>query len=110
MSDSEIEKVLVEWGRWSRGGCGGRVQQVIVEFGGVPNISDEMALRVEQAVIAAGSKNNRLQHVLVEHFQKDTGLIDLAWSMRIGRHKLDKILAEAIGFVGGYLSNFKKAA
>lgn len=110
MRDSDIESILVEWGRWSRGGCGGRVQQVVSDFVSPPDISDELALRVERAVVAAGEKNPTLRHVLVEHYQRGTGLIDLAWSMKVGRHKLDKILAEAIGFVGGFLSNISKAA
>lgn len=110
MSNLDIESILIEWGKWSRGGMGGRVQQVITEFALPPNISDELALRVDQAVIAAGVKDYLLRHVLVEHYQKDIGLVDLAMQMRVGRHKLDKVLSEAIGFVSGYLSNLSLAA
>lgn len=110
MCEIDTEAVLVEWGKWSRGGLSGRVQQVISEFVTPPNISDELALRVDEAVIAAGVKSYPLRHVLIEHYQKNIGLVELAMDMRIGRHKLDKVLSEAIGFVGGYLSNFSKAA
>jgi hypothetical protein len=106
----DVEFVLTEWGKWSRGGGGGGLQQVITVFCLPPQISDELALRVEAAVIAAGVKNYPLRHVLIEHYQKGVGLVDLAEQMSVGRHKLDKVLSEAIGFVSGYLSNFSKAA
>lgn len=108
MRVNDIESILTEWGKWSRGGVGGLA--ICRRTGFIPNISDEMALRVDSAVVACGAVKPVLRHVLELYYQKERGVIEIQLFLRVGRVTVEKYLVEAKGFVAGHLSAVKDAA
>lgn len=113
MTDLNIDYLLVEWGKWSRGGIGGQASANIwvgSRTGFAPDISDDMALRVDAAVVACGVEKAVLRHVLQMYYQNGLGVVDIQVKLRVGRTTVEKYLVEAKGFVTGHLSAFRNAA
>lgn len=111
MSDA-VHLLLCEWGRWSRGGMGGRIARcgIWLDNGDAPNISDERAVQVDRAVIALGVDSPVLREVLELTYQKQFGVIEIGLKLRVGRYTVDKYLVDGKAFVRGYLSHMKNAA
>lgn len=115
MPVSDIDSILREWGKWSRGGMGslgsGASTWVVdVRKGGVPNISDELALQVDSAVIALGNHDNNLRYVIELSYVRQMGVIEIGLRLGYARHKIDKFIAEGCGFISGRLSVVSAAA
>ena len=108
MGKSSVVYLLEQWGRWSRGGLGG--MSCAVGSGGVPDISDEMALRVDGAVIACGIEKPVLRHVLELYYRKGNNVIEIQLYLRVGRVTVEKYLLEGRAFVAGRLSVDAEAA
>lgn len=109
MAKSDVEFLLEQWGAWSRGGLGG-LSGPYVGGGRAPNISDEMALRIDCAVIACGVQRPVLRHVIELYYQKGRNVTEIQLFLRVGRVSVEKYLIEARAFVAGRLSVFRDAA
>lgn len=110
---SDVHSLLCEWAKWSRSGVGlgARSSAWVTDVrGSAPNISDEMALRVDAAVIALGAFNADLRHVLELSYVRRLGVIEIGIKLGCARHKVDKMLAESCGFISGRLSLLQDAA
>lgn len=113
MSDLNIDYLLCEWGKWSRGGYGGQASCGLwnnSRKGFAPDISDEIALRIDRAIVACGVDRPDLRYLLQAHYQKGVGLVELQIELRASRTIVDKRMAEAKGYVAGYLDGGLKDA
>lgn len=108
MPVNDIDSVMTEWGKWSRGGLG--ALNVSSRNGFAPDISDELALKVDAAVVACGIVKPVLRHVLELYYQKGRGVVEIQLQLRVGRVTVEKYLVEGKGFVSGHLSAVKAAA
>lgn len=109
MAKSDVEFLLEQWGAWSRGGLGG-LSGASSGGGRAPDISDEMALRVDGAVIACGVDRPVLRHVIELYYQKGRNVTEIQLFLRVGRVSVEKYLLEAKGFIAGRLSMIREAA
>lgn len=112
MSDA-VHLLLCEWGKWSKGGMGGLRARSSVWIGNsseVIDISDEMALRVDGAVVALGVDDPVLRDVLELTYRQGFGVIEIGLKMRVGRYTVDKYLCDGRAFVRGYLNALSNAA
>lgn len=110
---SDVHSLLCEWAKWSRSGVGlvARSSAWVTDSrGAAPNISDDMALRVDAAVIALGVANAELRHVIELSYVRRLGVIEIGLKLGFARHKIDKMLAESCGFISGRLSLLDSAA
>src|SRR5688572_717703 len=99
---NDVHLLLTEWAKWSRSGVGlvARSSAWVTDSRGpAPNISDDMALRVDAAVIALGVVNSDLRHVIELSYVRRLGVIEIGLKMGFGRRKIDSMLAEACGFI-----------
>ena len=115
MAEGNIDSILREWAKWSRGGfgaLGASASSWVVDTrkGAAPNISDELALQVDAAVIALGEHDKNLRYVIELSFVRQLGVIEIGLRLGFARHKIDKMLAESCGFISGRLSLVKVAA
>jgi hypothetical protein len=113
MSDCDIEFLLREWAKWSRGGLGGHAAKSSIwgkSSAVAPDISDDMALCIDAAVVVLGVDYPMLRHVLELAYLRGLGGIEIGVRLRVNRHKAERYLAEARGFISGRLSNYSKAA
>ncbi len=110
---SDVHSLLCEWAKWSRSGVGlvARSSAWVTDSRGpAPNISDDMALRVDAAVIALGVFSADLRHVIELSYVRRLGVIEIGLKMGLGRRKIDSMLAEGCGFISGRLSTLCDAA
>lgn len=115
MPGNDIDSILREWAKWSRGGFGALGASasswvVDVRKGAAPNISDDMALQVDAAVIALGEHDKNLRYAIELSYVRQLGVIEIGLKLGFARHKIDKMLAEGCGFISGRLSVFSEAA
>lgn len=113
MSDCDIEFLLREWAKWSRGGLGGCAASSSIWGGGsgvAPDISDDQALRLDSAIVALGVNHPVLRDVIEMAYLRGWGVFDISVRMHVGRHKVDKYLSEAKGFISGFITVSSKAA
>ncbi len=112
---NNIDSILTEWGKWSRGGFGGSAARSSVwvtddRRGSAPNISDDLALRVDGSVVALGQLDKNLRYVIELSYVRRLGVIEIGLKLGCGRRKVDSMLAEACGFISGRLSLLLDAA
>ena len=115
MPGNDIDSTLREWAKWSRGGFGALGASasswvVDVRKGVVPNITDDMALQVDAAVIALGEHDKNLRYVIELSYVRRLGVIEIGLKLNCSRSKVDKFIAEGCGFISGRLSVFSEAA
>lgn len=112
---SNIDSILTEWGKWSRGGFGSlgactSAWAANERAGSLPNISDDIALEVDRAVIALGEQDRVIRHVIELSYVRRLSVIEIGLRVGYSRNKVDKLIAEGAGFIGGRLSMFSRAA
>ncbi len=110
---SDVHSLLCEWAKWSRSGVGlgARSSAWVTDTrGAAPNITDDMALRVDAAVIALGVFSAELRHVIELSYVRKLGVIEIGLKIGCGRRKVDSMLAESCGFISGRLSILEDAA
>lgn len=110
---SDVHSLLCEWAKWSRSGIGlvARSSAWVTDSRGpAPNITDDMALRVDAAVIALGVFSADLRHVIELSYVRRLGVIEIGLKLGFARHKVDKMLSEGCGFISGRLSLMEDAA
>lgn len=115
MPENNIDSILREWAKWSGGGfgvLGASASSWVVDTrkGAAPNISDDLALQVDAAVIALGEHDKNLRYAIELSYVRQLGVIEIGLKMGCSRSKIDKFLAEGCGFISGRLSLLKSAA
>jgi len=112
MRERDVIVLLTEWGKWNRGGVGGRcaVTGVWDDDLSVGVISDERAAKIDVAVCALGRESARLKNIVMQVYVYDREKTQVCARLTMTRYEFDVSLALAHEFVGCYLYPLKKIA
>lgn len=107
---AEVERLLVEWGKWCWYGAGSSYQRVSSGGGFAPDISDDDALRVDRALAQLRQADELTGQLLIDHYRRELGYRFLADKYRISYGKVVTLIGHGKGFVLGALTNISEAA
>lgn len=115
VSLEEVERLLVEWGKWTFVGVGSRHAHGTLAglFGDdrtLPDISDEMALRVDRIVAQLCVAEPLTGALVIDHYREELGYRFLADQYKISSGKVSALVGSGKAFVQGALINFSDAA
>lgn len=110
---NDIESMLVQWGKWSRAGCcnlGAKSIWPRDGAGGDVLMSDDDALRVDAAVAALAQQDSGLGDLIKLHYVRSLNQLGLQDRLGLSRRVVEKNLAEARGYVAGFIECRRRAA
>jgi|GEM_PF-5855437 len=106
--------MIEQWGIWSR--CGGtpdfrakssmlHVMQLVKPNGlVVPSITDDDAIKMDQAVAMLGAADKKLKEIIFLHFVCDYSLQQIAIRLEVTRSSVSRQLWMATGFLVGVMT------
>lgn len=106
----DVERQLVEWGKWVWVGMGRMYSGVSTGGGGTPDITDDEAIRIDRIIAQLRQADATMGNLVIDHYRYEMGYRFLADKYGMKPTKVSNLMARSKAFVQGALTNFSQAA